>query len=127
MLPISLALSPDLLASPVHAMAARVLIHHWELILALPTAWATLQLGTCRERGREDGLTLIPLAVHTCGSWWWFKASLLALTLSYSRVSCYTRETRLDRQEAVLPLGLPLSPQNWPKAIDSVVLIHWPI
>lgn len=83
MLPISLALSPDLLAGPVHVMAAGVLIHRWELILALPATWAMLQLGHTpgEERGREDGLTLIPLAVHTCGSWQWFKASLLALTL----------------------------------------------
>lgn len=84
MLPISLALSPDLPASPVHVMAAGVLIHRWELILALPAAWATPQLGTPQERRREDGLTLIPPAVqagHTCGSWQWFKASLLALTL----------------------------------------------
>lgn len=83
MLPISLALSPDLPASPVHVMAAGVLIHCWELILALPAAWATPQLGTHQER-REDGLTLIPpavQAVHTCGSPRWFKASLLALTL----------------------------------------------
>lgn len=81
MLPISLALSPDLLASPVHVMAAGVLIHCWELILALPASWATPQLGTRQERRREDGLTLIPPAVHTCGLWWWFKASLLTLTL----------------------------------------------
>lgn len=83
MLPISLVLSPDLPAGPVHVMAARVLIHCWELILALPAAWDMLRLGPCRgeERGREDGLTLIPPAVYTCGSWWWFKASLLALTL----------------------------------------------
>ena len=81
MLPISLALSPDLPASPVHVMAAGVLIHCWELILALAAAWATLWLGTRRgeERGREDGLTLIPLAVYMCGLWQWFKASLLAL------------------------------------------------
>lgn len=81
MLPISLALSPDLMASPVHVMAAGVLIHRWKLILALPAAWATLQLGTRQGRRGEDGLTLIPLAVHTCGLWRWFKASLLALTL----------------------------------------------
>lgn len=81
MLPISLALSPDLPAGPVHVMAAGVLIHCWELILALAAAWATLWLGTRRgeERGREDGLTLIPLAVYMCGLWQWFKASLLAL------------------------------------------------
>lgn len=82
MLPISLALSPDLPASPVHVMATRVLIHCWELISALPATWAMVQLSTDggEERGREDGLTLIPPAVYTCGSWWWFKASLLALT-----------------------------------------------
>lgn len=53
MLPISLALSPDLLAGPVHVMAAGVLIHCWELILALPAAWAMLQLGTRQERRGE--------------------------------------------------------------------------
>lgn len=83
MLPISLALSPDQPAGPVHVMAAGVLIHRWELILALSAAWATpwLSTGQGEERGREDGLTLIPPAVYTCGSWRWFKASLLALTL----------------------------------------------
>lgn len=62
MLPISLALSPDRPAGLVHVMAAGVLIHCWELILALPTAWATpwLSAGRGEERGREDGLTLIP-------------------------------------------------------------------
>lgn len=55
MLPISLALSPDLPAGPVHVMAAGVLIHCRELILVLPTAWAMLLLGTCwgEGRGRE--------------------------------------------------------------------------
>lgn len=83
MLPISLVLSPDPPASPAHVMAAGVLIHRWELILALPAAWAMPWLDTRwgEERGREDGLTLIPLAVYTCGLWQWFKASLLALTL----------------------------------------------
>lgn len=83
MLPISLALSPDPPASLVHVMAAGVLIHRWELISALPAAWDMPWLDTRwgEERGREDGLTLIPLAVYTCGLWQWFKASLLALTL----------------------------------------------
>lgn len=38
--PISLALSPDPPASLAHVMAAGVLIHRWELILALPAGWA---------------------------------------------------------------------------------------
>lgn len=64
MLPISLALSPDWLAGPMHVIAAGVLIYRWELILALLAAWAMLQLGT-RWVG-EDGLTLIPprLSMH---------------------------------------------------------------
>lgn len=83
MLPISLVLSPDRPAGPVHVMAAGVLIHRWEIILVLPAAWAAPWLGTHwgKERGRQDGLTLIPSAVYMCGPWRWFKASLLALTV----------------------------------------------
>lgn len=125
MLPISLVLSPDPPAGPVRVMAAGVLIHRWELILALPATWATPWLGTRRgeERGREDGLTLIPPAVYTCGSWQWFKASLLALTLQVLVGSPVTQEVVPPLE----PLVLPPTPQNWPKAMDSVVLIHWPI
>lgn len=58
--PISLALSPDLLAGPVHVMAAGVLIHRWELILALPAAWATLQLGHTPGEGKGGWADLNP-------------------------------------------------------------------
>lgn len=49
MLPISLSLSPDPPAGPVCVVAAGVLIHHQELILALPAAGAALWLSTRRE------------------------------------------------------------------------------
>lgn len=61
MLPISLAMSPDLLAGPVHVMAAGVLIHHWELILALPAAWAMPQLGHTLGEGKGGWADLNPL------------------------------------------------------------------
>lgn len=71
-------------------------------------------LGRGEGKGKEDGLTLIPPAVFMCGSWPWFKASLLAL-MPVLVGSPVTQETHLGSQEVVLPLWPPILPPKLPK------------
>lgn len=89
-----------------------------ELIRALPAAWGTAWPSICQERGKEDGLTLIPLCLSVCGSCGGVKPALPALTLRFSRVSRYARLCGGFSSSGFAPNPL-ITPPNWPNTINS--------